>query len=173
MWFLIYTKFREELRAKTNLENQGFRVFSPMVSYQANFEKTNSVIKPLFPRYIFIEINNLEKDITKINSSKGVSHLVIFGNNYSPVPNSVINYLKGKLGTNDILEQKITKQSYLRGDKIIVKKGLLKGKEATFLSKNGNERVRILLNLMSELIIAELPVNDLDFDKKIIEAIKL
>ena len=50
---------------------------------------------------------------------------------------------------------------------------MLKGKEATFLSKNGNERVRILLNLMSELIIAELPVNDLDFDKKIIEAIKL
>ena len=32
-WLLIYTKAREEQRAKKNLENQGFEIFLPMIAF--------------------------------------------------------------------------------------------------------------------------------------------
>ena len=31
-WLLVYTKAKEEQRAKKNLENQGFEIFLPMIA---------------------------------------------------------------------------------------------------------------------------------------------
>jgi len=172
-WFLVYTKPREEERAKDNLQNQGYETFLPMIAQEQDNKVASFMFNPLFPRYIFIAIN-LEKDNwTQIKSTRGVSHVVIFGNKMAPVPNSVIRFLKKRVDDNGILIQKITRNIFQKGDKIIIKKGPLKGQEATFLSKTGKERVRILLKLMNELIIAEVPGQDVDRSKTILETLKL
>ena len=171
-WFLAYTKAKEEKRAKKNLENQGFETYLPMISYEKINQSKSISLETMFPRYLFIKIN-LERDSwTHIKSTRGVSHLVVFGDKFAEVPNSVVAFLKTRVDDNDIVKQKVTWQEFQKGDKLVIKKGILKGKEATFLSKTGKERVRILLKLMNELIIAEVPGHDVG-RKAIIETFKL
>ena len=172
-WFLVYTKSREEEIAKENLQNQGYETFLPMIAQEQDNKLASFMFKPLFPRYIFIAINLESDNWTQIKSTRGVSHIVVFGKTMASVPNSVIRFLRRRVDDNGILIQKITRKKFQKGDKIIIKKGPLKGQEATFLSKTGKERVRILLKLMNELIIAEVPRQDVDTSKAILETLKL
>ena len=171
-WFLVYTKAREEERAQKNLENQGFETFFPMIAYENINQPKSFSCKPMFPRYLFISMNAERDNWTHIKSTRGVSHLVIFGDKFAAVPNSVVTFLKTKVDHNNIIEQKILRQEFEKGDKLVIKKGVLKGKKATFLSATSKERVRILLKLMNELIVTDIPGHDLG-GKAIIEAFKL
>ena len=71
-----------------------------------------------------------------------------------------------------IFKQKVKRQEYEKGDKLVVEKGIFKDKEATFLSKKSKERVRILLRFINHLITAEIPASDVG-EKEVIEAFKL
>ena len=127
----------------------------------------------MFPRYLFITINTERDNWAHIKSTRGVSHLVVFGDKFAEVPNSVVAFLKTRVDDNDIVKQKVTRQEFQKGDKLVLEKGVLKGKEATVLSTTGKERVRILLKLMNKLIIAEVPGHDVGGRKAIIETLKL
>ena len=171
-WFLVYTKARAEARAKKNLENQGFQIFLPMISYESRTKKKIRSLEVMFPRYLFIKIN-LEKDNwNKIKSTIGVSHIVMFGQKLAEVPCEIIKFLQERVDENDIAQQKIINEEFQQNDKLIIKAGILKGREAQFLSKTRNERVRILLKSVSELITAEIPASDAG-KKEVIEAFKL
>jgi len=172
-WLLVYTKAREEERAKKNLENQGFKTFLPMIAYEKISQAKSISLEPMFPRYLFIMINKERDNWARIKSTRGVSHLVVFGDKFAEVPNSIVKFLKSRVDDNDTVKQKVTKQKFQKGDKLIIKQGVLKGKSATFLSITGKERVRILLKLMNELIIAEVPGHDVDGHKAIIATFKL
>ncbi len=54
LWYLAYTKPRQEEIARVNLEQQGFESYLPLYK---KFKKTEtglvSVFEPMFPRYIF------------------------------------------------------------------------------------------------------------------------
>ena len=171
-WFLVYTKAREEERAQKNLENQGFETFLPMIAYEKISQPKSFSLKPMFPRYLFITINIETDNWHLINSTRGVSHVVLFGNKFAAVPNAVIEFIKTRVNNHSIIKQKVTRQLFQKGDKLFIKKGIFQGKEATFFSKTGKERVKVLLKLMNELIIAELPGKAIG-DKKIIETFKL
>ena len=59
------------------------------------------------------------------------------------------------------LNKKVIKKKFQKGDKLVIKKGVFQGNEATFFSATGKERVRILLQLMNKLIITEVPEQDI------------
>ena len=171
-WFLVYTKAREEKRAKKNLENQGFEIFLPMIAFTKLNQSKSITLKAMFPRYLFVKINTELDKWTRIQSTRGVSHLVVFGQRFAEMPNQVIAYLKSKADENDIFRQKITRHEFQEGDKLVIKKGILKGRKATFLSKTSKERVRILLRLVNQLITAEIKTSDIR-QKELIETLKL
>ena len=171
-WFLIYTKPRQEERAKENLENQGNEAFLPMVASEDTKQPQSFSSKPMFPRYLFAKIIVENNNWTNIKSTRGVSHVVVFGENLTKVPNSVIDYLKSKVDDNDVLKLQTTRKTFQKGDELFIKQGVFQGKDATFLSLGGKERVRILLKLMNELIVTEVPGHDVG-RKAIIETFKL
>ena len=171
-WFLIYTKAQQEQRAKKNLECQGFETFLPMIAWTQSESSKAITLKAMFPRYLFVKINPELDKWNRIKSTRGVSHLVIFGQRLAEIPNQVIVYLKSKCDENDIVRLKISKQEFHKGESLVVKTGTFKGKEATFLSKKSKERVRILLRFVNELITAEIQASDVG-DKEIIEVFKL
>ena len=171
-WFLVYTKAREEERAKKNLENQGFETFLPMIAYEKISQPKLLSLKPMFPRYLFIIINVERDNWHLIQSTRGVCNVVLFGSKFAAVPNAVIEFIKTRVNNHSMAKQKAIRQLFQKGDKLIIKKGIMKGKEATFFSKTGKERVKILLKLMNETVIAELPEQDIG-SKAISETFKL
>ena len=171
-WLLVYTKAKEEQRAKTNLENQGFQTFLPMIAFVKMNRSKSTTVEPMFPRYLFIKLN-LEKDNwTLIKSTRGVSHIVVFGQRFAEIPDRVVAHLKSGADKNDIFKQAIKRQEFEKGDTLIIAQGVFKDKEATFLSKKSKERVRILLRFVNHLITTEIAASDI-VQKEIIETFKL
>ena len=111
-WFLLYTRPHQEERAKENLENQGYEVFLPMIAYKKISQPNSISIEPMFPRYMFITINTERDNWVHIKSTRGVSHMVVFGDNLTVVPNSVMDYLKSKVDDNDVLKLKTIRKTF-------------------------------------------------------------
>jgi len=171
-WILVYTKAQEEQKAKRNLQNQGFEIFLPMIAFAKLNQSKSIILKAMFPRYLFVKINIELDKWNRIKSTRGVSHMVVFGQRLAEIPNQVIDYLKSEADENDIFRQKITRQEFQKGDKLVIEKGMFKDKEATFLAKKSKERVRILLRFVNNLITAEIPASDVG-QKEIVEAFRL
>ena len=171
-WFLLYTRPHQEERAKENLENQGYEVFLPMITYKKISQPNSISLEPMFPRYMFITINTERDNWVYIKSTRGVSHVITFGDKLTEVPDSVVDFLKTKVDDHNVIKLKVTRSVFQKGDKLVINKGVFQGKEAKFLSTTGKERVRILLKLMNELIITEIPENDIG-RKTVLEMFKL
>ena len=171
-WVLVYTKAQEEQKAKRNLQNQGFEIFLPMIAFAKLNQSKSITLKAMFPGYLFVKINTELDKWNRIKSTRGVSHLVVFGQRAAEIPNQVIEYLKSRADENNIFRQKITRQEFQRGDKLVIEKGVFKNKEATFLAKKSKERVSILLRFVNHLITADIPASNVG-QKEIIEAFKI
>ena len=159
-WFLAYTKPNQENKAELNLKNQGFITFLPKIS----FKKLNSKLtklKIMFPRYIFIRVNIDRPDWHKINSTKGVNHLIKFGENIAEVPDIIIQSIKEKLDIDHIYSQKTQERDYISGEKLFIKDGQLKNKEVIFLNKKGKDRANVLLKLINTYAKADIPSSDI------------
>ncbi len=138
-WYLIKTKPRQEIKAKKNLENQGYRAFCPMV-------KINNQLVVLFPGYLFVQLNEKTQNWLPINSTKGVSHFVKFGLNFAKVPNRVIEFIK----TNQhITADKLNNLNKFKpGDKVQISDGTFKDYTAIFKCYKSDERVILLMNFL-------------------------
>lgn len=174
-WFLVYTKPNQEKVAKHNLQNQGFRVFLPLIIRHKKRNKFEEVkiIEALFPRYLFIKINPKVDDISFIRSTFGVSKLVLFGDvSVSSVPKKVINELKNLLDSKDTFEEQIIEEDYQPGDELVIKKGAAKGMKAVFMANSGKNRVKLLIQRINKSISADLKAGDIG-KKEIVKTIEI
>jgi transcriptional antiterminator RfaH len=155
-WYLVYTKARQENTAKINLENQGFLAYLPRISILDKNQNHIPKVEAMFLRYLFIKFNFQTDDWSKIKSTKGVSHLVIFGKKLATVDKGIIEFFQKNSDAEDIFHQHLQFSNYSAGDKIRIKNGILKGKEAIFLSDDGKKRARILLDIMNSRVVTDL-----------------
>ena len=171
-WLLVYTKPQEEKRAKKHLENQGFEVFLPMISVERISQTKLITIEAMFPRYLFTRINAATDKWNQIKSTRGVSHLIMFGQTFAEVPKQIVTFLKERVDERGVVSQKISRHEFRQGEQLVIKQGILEGREAIFLSKKSKERVRVLLRAVNQQIITEVPATDVG-QKEVIETFKL
>src|SRR3989338_8629396 len=96
-WYLLYTKPRSEQVAELNLKRQGYRSYLPFTLERRRHQGTYHLIKtPMFPRYLFIQLNKETDNWSPIRSTKGVTDLVRFGGCPAKVPNDLIETLSQK-----------------------------------------------------------------------------
>ncbi len=146
-WYLIQTKPKQETIAVQNLSNQGFNTFYPKAPI-------NNKITPLFPRYLFIELDDKTQNWTPIRSTKGVANFVRFGLSFAKVPNKIINMIK--IQQQQTIEKLINICSHQKGDLIEIQSGAFKGQQAIFKNYNANDRVIVLLKLIGQQQEVEL-----------------
>jgi len=147
-WYLIQTKPKQESIAVQNLSYQGFNVFHPKATI-------NNKITPLFPRYLFIELDDKTQNWTPIRSTKGVANFVRFGLSFAKVPNKIINMIK--IQQQQTIEKLINICSHQKGDSIEIQSGAFKGQQAIFKNYSANDRVIVLLKLIGQQQEVELP----------------
>ena len=140
-WYLIQTKPRQEALAEENLTNQGYSVFYP----QANI---NNKVVVLFPRYLFIQLDNQSQNWSPIHSTKGVSNFVRFGVQFAKVPDEVICCIHDRL--NETTNKYIDLDRFKSGDKVQITEGAFTGCSAIFKSYDSDERLVLLMNLIGQ-----------------------
>ena len=85
-WIIIYTKPRQEVRAKEHLENLGLDVSLPLRPIEKIKDGAISITsEPLFPRYIFIrnDLSVMQKVSHMLRNVRGVSQIVKFGGKFA------------------------------------------------------------------------------------------
>ena len=140
-WYLIQTKPQQESIATENLSNQGFEVFFPKAIIK---NKTVS----LFPRYLFISLDDKNQNWTPIRSTKGVSNFVRFGLSFAKVPDQIISMIR--IQQQQTIEKMIDICSHQKGDYLEIQTGAFKGQQAIFQNYSAQDRVVVLLKLIGQ-----------------------
>lgn len=161
IWVLVYTKAKQEVKANENLKRQGFKTLLPLKAEANKSHRLDSLV-PIFPRYLFVQINLELGNWTAINSSYGVSSIVMFSDKFTIIPNDIIELIQGKLNWAGIYKENVSKIDYQVGDTIFIKEGGFAGIEAIFLSKKSKDRVRLLLNILNTNVVTEVAMSNIE-----------
>ncbi len=164
-WYLVYTKPKGESVAAENLARQEYKTYLPL------FKKTRiknaqakTVIEPLFPRYVFIELSTETDNWSPIRSTLGVSKIVNFGFTPAKVPESLISLLKeneNSEGLYEFIEKKLVK-----GQSVEILSGPMMGYSGVFNQYSTKNRVSILLNLLGKetsVLLSSIHVQSTDY----------
>jgi len=140
-WYLIQTKPKQEKMASQNLINQNFEIYYPKTQIK------NKVVA-LFPRYIFIQLDDQNQNWSPIRSTKGVANFVRFGIKFAKVPNYIIDTIKQQ--ESKTIDKLIDLSKFHKGDAIQIQDGALKGQQAIFSHYDGQMRAIVLLKILHQ-----------------------
>ena len=149
-WYAVSCKPRQETVAEENLQRQGFNVYLPRIQVRRRRRgQWLDVVEALFPRYIFILINPLQRSTAPVRSTRGAVGLVRFGGKPAEVPANVINELMRRedLASGLHLDNRAL---FCAGDSIKLTEGPLAGMEGVFNQEDGEKRVIVLLELLGK-----------------------
>ncbi|MBN4053834.1 transcription/translation regulatory transformer protein RfaH [Haliea sp. AH-315-K21] len=162
-WHLLLSKPREELRAEEQLRNQGFKVFHPLLKhYKLKQGKQKSIIESLFPRYLFIQLDDELNDWSTIRSTRGVAELVRFTDYPAVVPESVVNDLLKQVNEEGLIDQ--TQQEtrlFKPGDRVEIREGSFKGWQGVVKEQDSDMRVVLLLKMLGREQSLQIPLAEI------------
>ena len=79
-WFVVQTQVNAEAKAARNLLQQGFEIYLPRyLKRRSHARKVDKVAAPLFPRYLFVQVDMATQRWRSIQSTFGVASLVFNG----------------------------------------------------------------------------------------------
>lgn len=146
-WYLVYCKPRQEAVAQTNLERQGFPVYLPLARVaRKRVGRRVTLLEPLFPRYLFIELSAQTDNWAPIRSTLGVSTLVRFGGLPARVPTVLVTALREREDAEGV--QDLSLPRLRAGDRVRIGGGPMEGYEGIFLARTSRERVSVLLDIL-------------------------
>lgn len=149
-WYVIHTKPRQEQRALTNLEQQGYQCYLPILSLEKLSRARLSVVEePLFPRYLFINLDasRYGQNWAPIRSTWGVSSLVTFGGKPAKVDAALIDLLRKQ--QQDLSQD--PQRLFSHDEHLLIADGPFAGMEAIYQMPGGESRAMVLIELMGKL----------------------
>lgn len=150
-WYLVQAKAASESVAETNLERQGYEVYYPRAIRQRRRRGAqHEGIVALFPRYLFLRLDEGRQALAPVRSTLGVVCVVRFGFSYAVVPDFVIDELRSRADPDTGLHRVGRAAVLERGMSVQVTAGPFDGFEGVFEREVGAERVVILLNLLGQ-----------------------
>lgn len=145
-WFLVQFKPNSHNIAERNLARQGFRTFLPMQEETRRARgKFITLMRPLFPGYLFVALDMLDGGWRAVNSTYGITRIVSLGDEPTPVPLNLVSQLLLRCD----LEGKLLPPKLLRpGDAVTLTKGPFTNFVATIESIAPDKRIWVLMDLI-------------------------
>lgn len=159
LWYVAQTQPRKEVLALEHLQRQGFLGFLPLVKRpQKRAAKVVFASTPLFPNYIFVGFDPERERWRSINGTIGIARLVSFGEQPTPLPRGFVETLMSKVGDEEDcpLEAELP-----QGAPVRILGGIFDDLTGVLLSSKPQERVVVLLDLLSGPRRVNLPRNQL------------
>jgi transcriptional antiterminator RfaH len=156
-WYAAYTQPHGEARAVAHLERQGYTLYLPRYRRWVRHARQRAmVLRPLFPRYLFVGVDRLVQRRRPIRSTAGVIGLVMSGDEPVAVAPEVIEALRQREseGMFDLLSPT---QRLRVGSQVRVTQGPFEDLVGRLLGVAEHERVYILLDLLGRAVRAEVP----------------
>jgi transcriptional antiterminator RfaH len=143
-WYLVQSKPRNENRALENLVHQGYETYLPLIEVERiQHGRLLKKMEPLFPRYLFLHLEEGNDNWGPIRSTLGVVGMVRFGQTYATVPDEVIDAVR-------LRTEEVKKSLFSAGEAIRLVSGPLLGLEGVFEIADGEQRSFVLLEFMQK-----------------------
>jgi len=148
-WYTVFCKPRGEGVAESNLRNQGYETYLPLLSSRARKGGAwQDRISPLFPRYLFMRSRDGRQGVATVRSTRGVNDLVRFGGQVARVPNELIEQLRA--GADPVSGAHIRQDLLAPGGRVRFVDGPLNGLEGVVEIESEAERVSVLLDMLGK-----------------------
>lgn len=159
-WFIVRTQSRAEERAVWHLNNQDFETYLPRYSKKIRHaRKTQTVLRPLFPGYLFVRIDTQAQRWHAINGTVGVISLVQFGNSPKSINSAVVDAIRAREDAAGIIS--LTPDGLKKGDRVRVREGAFAECTALLEEVSDQKRVYLLLDLMGREVRVSMPMENL------------
>jgi transcriptional antiterminator RfaH len=156
-WFAVHTQPLQEAVAQQHLKDQDFEAYLPRYKkIRRHARKTDEVLAPLFPRYLFIGIDLEVDQWRSVLGTRGVSYLLMADGKPAVVPSRIIEALKDQ-ETSDGLVPINSVALFAKGDKVRVLEGAFKEYVAVFEKMDDKQRVELLLSCLGREVNISLP----------------
>ncbi|MBT7077129.1 MAG: transcriptional activator RfaH [Pelagibacterales bacterium] len=149
-WCVVYTNVNKETIAEKNLIGQNFITYMPKYKkIISHARKISTVIKPLFPRYLFVNVDLVAQRWPIINSTYGVNVIISMEGKPVIISEDIIN--KIKLCEKPDENINVVPYSIMtKGDEVNILEGVFSGKKGIFNGLTDNNRVKVLFNLLGK-----------------------
>jgi transcriptional antiterminator RfaH len=158
-WHVVQIKPNGFQLAQLHLLRQGFTCFCPTHlerRHLAQQKKNNQVVRPLFPGYLFVQFSADQPGWQSINSTRGVSRLLLQGQNkLQALPSP---FIAGLLARCDEAGMLIETEDFKPGDRVRLLSGPFADFVTTVESFESQERIRVLFDLMGRETRVSVPV---------------
>ena len=146
-WVVVNTQPLREQVALEHLERRGFRAYCPMISKRVTHaRRTRDVLRPLFPSYLFVEVDLEQRRWRPILSTHGVRTLVRCGDQPSPVDDRFIQCLKAREVDGAVVRPA---NPYRIGQAVRLSGGAFDSLVATIVEMDEKDRLVVLMDLLS------------------------
>lgn len=149
-WYVVRAKPRQELRALANLQNQQIEAFMPQIKVtKLRRGKRTQTVEPMFPGYLFIELDHYQTAYYKVRSTYGVAKILTFGEQPAIVPPALIEELQNISAETT---QGVSENLPTIGQRMEITEGPFKGMLGKIIELDGDSRCVVLLEwLQSEV----------------------
>jgi transcriptional antiterminator RfaH len=151
-WCVVQTHPHAEAKAAFHIARQGFGTYLPRyLKRRRHARKVETVAAPLFPRYLFVLIDLAAQPWRCVQSTVGVSHLVLNGDVPATLPERVLEELKRREDERGFI-QLVKPVPFVRGDAVRILDGVFSACVGLFDSRTDRERVTVLLDLLGRKV---------------------
>lgn len=152
LWYAVHTHPREEQKALNHLRRQQYCVYLPScLKTVRHARKSEQVIRPFFPRYLFVQLDVAIEGWRSIRSTVGVADIVSFGNRPTPLPAGVIEALQAQEDGDGYIHF-VDQPSLKLGDAVEIVSGPFASQFGLCAGSSDKERVAILLDLLGRKV---------------------
>jgi transcriptional antiterminator RfaH len=155
-WFVVQSQPNSEPRAMRNLMRQGFEAYLPLyLKTRRHARKLDRVPRPLFPRYLFVSLDLGRDRWRSVNSTFGVSSLVMNGNAPLPVPEEVVQSVREREDAEGYVG--LDPAPFHPGQRLEILDGVMTSCSGLFQQMLDSERVVLLLDMLGRQVRVTLP----------------
>jgi transcriptional antiterminator RfaH len=157
-WYVICTHARSEHKAAWHLRNQGYRPYLPCYAKRRRHaRRVDYVSAPLFPRYLFVEMDVTHTQWRAIRSTVGVSGIICLDGLPAPVPQGIVEEIAAYEDDNGVIVLP-RRAPFERGQPVQIASGPLLDRVGLFETQTDGDRVVVLLSLLGREVRVGLPI---------------
>ncbi len=165
-WYALRSKPNKEDFLWRQLQADKIETYYPRVRVQTVNPRARK-IRPYFPGYLFVHVDLEQTGYSPFHWMPGSSGLVTFDGEPPEVPEALIAVLRKRIEEINAAGGEVL-DALRSGDAVIIEEGPFAGYEAIFdVRISGNERVRVLLNLLNkQQVPLDLPTGQIRKKKR-------
>jgi len=154
-WYAVQTQPNRENLAVSHLERQDFDVWLPRIEQIIRrARQTKRVLRPLFPGYLFINLDIEKARWRAINGTIGVSRIVNFGPTPSVIDTAFIAALKAAENMEGCVG--LADDNINLGQDVEILYGPMAGQIGKLLRLNSDNRVTVLLQMLGHFVTGKI-----------------